>query len=149
MKQGEGCMYHLCNFPVNLENTKLKSLFIKEIVLIPWGWMELINHYTEDPCTFTIIACFTAVVVIVILLSKVTSLVHRCQACGPLASPEIRVLSLLLGFLAGVILTQGGILNLNKMVEQVTRKTPIFSYWPYGCHCGLGGKGQPKDATDW
>ncbi|XP_017518224.3 group IID secretory phospholipase A2 isoform X2 [Manis javanica] len=50
---------------------------------------------------------------------------------------------------AGVILTQGGILNLNKMVEQVTRKTPIFSYWPYGCHCGLGGKGQPKDATDW
>nr|XP_036855452.1 group IID secretory phospholipase A2 isoform X1 [Manis javanica] len=50
---------------------------------------------------------------------------------------------------AGVIPTQGGILNLNKMVEQVTRKTPIFSYWPYGCHCGLGGKGQPKDATDW
>uniref|UniRef100_A0A8C8XG73 Phospholipase A2 n=1 Tax=Panthera leo TaxID=9689 RepID=A0A8C8XG73_PANLE len=49
---------------------------------------------------------------------------------------------------AGVIPTQGGILNLNKMIKQVTRKTPIFSYWPYGCHCGPGGKGQPKDASD-
>ncbi|XP_066228141.1 group IID secretory phospholipase A2 isoform X1 [Saccopteryx leptura] len=51
--------------------------------------------------------------------------------------------------LAGVTPTQGGILNLNKMVHKLTRKIPIFSYWTYGCHCGHGGKGPPKDATDW
>ncbi|XP_012512375.1 PREDICTED: group IID secretory phospholipase A2 [Propithecus coquereli] len=55
----------------------------------------------------------------------------------------------LLGCLAGVMPAQGGILNLNKMIKQVTGKIPLFSYWPYGCYCGLGGRGQPKDATDW
>ncbi|XP_004603737.2 group IID secretory phospholipase A2 [Sorex araneus] len=51
--------------------------------------------------------------------------------------------------LAGVSPTQGSILNLNKMVQKMTGKIPILSYWPYGCHCGPGGKGQPKDASDW
>ncbi|XP_059871453.1 group IID secretory phospholipase A2-like [Delphinus delphis] len=50
---------------------------------------------------------------------------------------------------AGVIPAQGGILDLNKMIRRVTGKRPIFSYFLYGCHCGFGGKGQPKDATDW
>ncbi|XP_075394525.1 group IID secretory phospholipase A2 [Tenrec ecaudatus] len=50
---------------------------------------------------------------------------------------------------AGVIPIQSGVLNLNKMVRQVTGKIPLISYWFYGCHCGPGGKGQPKDATDW
>ncbi|XP_058532210.1 group IID secretory phospholipase A2 [Ochotona princeps] len=64
---------------------------------------------------------------------------------------ELRLLCglLLLAVLAGVIPSQGGILNLNKMVKQMTRKIPFFSYWPYGCYCGPGGRGQPKDATDW
>ncbi|XP_059542111.1 group IID secretory phospholipase A2 [Myotis daubentonii] len=61
---------------------------------------------------------------------------------------ELPLLCALVMF-AGVTPTQGGILNLNKMVKQVTRKTPITSYWYYGCHCGRGGKGQPLDATDW
>ncbi|XP_048672155.1 group IID secretory phospholipase A2 isoform X2 [Marmota marmota marmota] len=60
-------------------------------------------------------------------------------------------LALLCGLLvaAGLTPAQGGLLNLNKMVRQVTKKIPLFNYWPYGCYCGLGGRGQPKDATDW
>ncbi|XP_032970727.1 group IID secretory phospholipase A2 isoform X2 [Rhinolophus ferrumequinum] len=60
---------------------------------------------------------------------------------------ELLLLCALVVF-AGVTPTQGGIMNLNKMVKQVTGKTTITSYWPYGCHCGLGGKGPPVDATD-
>ncbi|CAH7440693.1 Pla2g2d [Phodopus roborovskii] len=44
--------------------------------------------------------------------------------------------------------TQGGLLNLNKMIKRMTGKKPYFNYWPYGCHCGFGGIGEPKDATD-
>ncbi|XP_049628475.1 group IID secretory phospholipase A2 [Suncus etruscus] len=51
--------------------------------------------------------------------------------------------------LAGMSPTHGSILNLNKMVRRMTGKIPFFSYWPYGCYCGLGGRGQPKDASDW
>ncbi|XP_004679421.1 PREDICTED: group IID secretory phospholipase A2 [Condylura cristata] len=50
---------------------------------------------------------------------------------------------------AGVIPAQSSILNLNSMIQRVTGKIPFFSYWPYGCYCGVGGKGQPKDASDW
>ncbi|XP_005394731.1 PREDICTED: group IID secretory phospholipase A2 [Chinchilla lanigera] len=60
---------------------------------------------------------------------------------------ELVLLCVLL-VMAGVTPTQGGILNLNKMIWQVTGKLPFFNYWPYGCHCGFGGRGQPKDATD-
>uniref|UniRef100_A0A8C0C930 Phospholipase A2 n=1 Tax=Balaenoptera musculus TaxID=9771 RepID=A0A8C0C930_BALMU len=49
---------------------------------------------------------------------------------------------------AGVIPAQGGIQDLSKMIRRVTGKRAIFSYLSYGCHCGFGGKGQPKDATD-
>nr|XP_020754837.1 group IID secretory phospholipase A2 isoform X1 [Odocoileus virginianus texanus] len=50
---------------------------------------------------------------------------------------------------AGVVPAEGDILDLNKMVRQVTGKIPIFFYTSYGCYCGLGGRGPPRDATDW
>ncbi|XP_057556585.1 group IID secretory phospholipase A2 isoform X2 [Hippopotamus amphibius kiboko] len=50
--------------------------------------------------------------------------------------------------IAGVVPAQGGVLDLNKMIKEVTGKTPIFFYWFYGCHCGFGGSGEPQDATD-
>ncbi|XP_076719398.2 phospholipase A2, membrane associated-like [Callospermophilus lateralis] len=34
------------------------------------------------------------------------------------------------------------------MISLVTKKNGITKYGAYGCHCGLGGKGTPKDATD-
>ncbi|KAM7099936.1 group IID secretory phospholipase A2 [Molossus nigricans] len=60
---------------------------------------------------------------------------------------ELTLLCALL-VLAGVTPIQGGFLNLSKMVKQVTKKTSLM-YWSYGCHCGIGGKGLPLDATDW
>uniref|UniRef100_A0A8C6CY90 Phospholipase A2 n=1 Tax=Moschus moschiferus TaxID=68415 RepID=A0A8C6CY90_MOSMO len=49
---------------------------------------------------------------------------------------------------AGVVPAEGDMLDLNKMVRQVTGKNPIFFYFSYGCYCGIGGQGQPRDATD-
>ncbi|KAM5248683.1 group IID secretory phospholipase A2 [Ctenodactylus gundi] len=71
-------------------------------------------------------------------------------AAACIASAGIMELVLLCGLLvlAGIVPAQGGILNLEKMIWKVTGKMPI-KYWTYGCYCGIGGKGQPKDGTDW
>ncbi|XP_032719509.1 calcium-dependent phospholipase A2 [Lontra canadensis] len=43
----------------------------------------------------------------------------------------------------------GGLLELKSMIEEVTKKDALMSYGFYGCYCGLGGQGTPKDGTDW
>ncbi|NP_001297503.1 phospholipase A2, membrane associated precursor [Mesocricetus auratus] len=49
----------------------------------------------------------------------------------------------------GPIQIQGSLAELNRMIWQLTGMRAGLSYAFYGCHCGLGGRGSPKDATDW
>ncbi|NXB80489.1 PA2BA Phospholipase, partial [Donacobius atricapilla] len=42
----------------------------------------------------------------------------------------------------------GGLLQLHLMVSEATGRNAIWYYGFYGCYCGLGGQGQPRDATD-
>ncbi|XP_029433911.1 uncharacterized protein LOC115076510 [Rhinatrema bivittatum] len=47
------------------------------------------------------------------------------------------------------IVVYGHLLNFGKMIRLVTGKSAIPSYSFYGCFCGMNGKGQPLDGTDW
>ncbi|XP_008820071.1 phospholipase A2, membrane associated [Nannospalax galili] len=49
----------------------------------------------------------------------------------------------------GPMQVEGSLVDFNKMIQLKTGKIAGSSYAFYGCHCGLGGKGAPKDATDW
>uniref|UniRef100_A0A8C5WFC8 Phospholipase A2 n=1 Tax=Leptobrachium leishanense TaxID=445787 RepID=A0A8C5WFC8_9ANUR len=49
---------------------------------------------------------------------------------------------------AAVAMTQCSLLDFGKMIKYVTGKNPL-NYLLYGCYCGLGGFGHPKDKTDW
>ncbi|NWV67460.1 PA2B phospholipase, partial [Malurus elegans] len=42
----------------------------------------------------------------------------------------------------------GSLLELHNIISEMTGKNALLHYGFYGCYCGLGGKGQPKDATD-
>ncbi|KAL7978542.1 hypothetical protein Chor_005524 [Crotalus horridus] len=59
--------------------------------------------------------------------------------------PSILLLLLLTSELT---LIHGGLVQLYRMVTEVTGKEAVPHYSSYGCHCGLGGKGRPKDTTD-
>lgn len=53
------------------------------------------------------------------------------------------------GCLSGVLAVPGDLLGLKSMIEKVTGKNALINYGFYGCYCGWGGQGTPKDGTDW
>ncbi|XP_066126342.1 phospholipase A2 group V isoform X2 [Saccopteryx bilineata] len=63
---------------------------------------------------------------------------------------EMKGLLTLAWFLAcSVPAVPGGLLDLKSMIEKMTGKNALLNYGFYGCYCGWGGRGTPKDATDW
>ncbi|XP_062049116.1 phospholipase A2, membrane associated-like [Lepus europaeus] len=48
----------------------------------------------------------------------------------------------------GFLQVYGNLLDFRKMIRYTTGKEATTSYGAYGCHCGVGGRGTPKDATD-
>lgn len=64
-------------------------------------------------------------------------------------SSRMKILLLLAIILAfGLLPAHGNLWNFNNMIGKVTGKNAITNYGFYGCYCGYGGKGSPKDATD-
>nr|ABY77925.1 phospholipase A2 [Sistrurus catenatus edwardsi] len=57
----------------------------------------------------------------------------------------MRTLWILAVLLLGV---EGNLIQFETLILKVTKKNGMPSYTFYGCYCGLGGQGRPRDATD-
>uniref|UniRef100_A0A8C8YTG6 Phospholipase A2 n=1 Tax=Prolemur simus TaxID=1328070 RepID=A0A8C8YTG6_PROSS len=77
------------------------------------------------------------------------SLGASCSLRTSRCSLGVKLLTIAL--LASSVLStaQGSLLDLKFMVEAITGRSAILSFVGYGCYCGLGGRGQPKDGVDW
>ncbi|XP_009940073.2 basic phospholipase A2 homolog 2 [Opisthocomus hoazin] len=51
-------------------------------------------------------------------------------------------------FAWGLSPAHGSLWELHKMITKVTGKNALLHYSSYGCYCGVGGRGRPKDDTD-
>ncbi|NXT47626.1 PA2BA Phospholipase, partial [Pluvianellus socialis] len=48
----------------------------------------------------------------------------------------------------GLSPADGNLWQLYKVITKATGKNALLHYSSYGCYCGVGGKGQPRDPTD-
>ncbi|XP_063091715.1 putative inactive group IIC secretory phospholipase A2 isoform X4 [Cavia porcellus] len=70
-------------------------------------------------------------------------------AQDPPVSSEMKVIAILIVFVSCLMApTLGSFWQFQRMVKHVTGRSAFFSYYGYGCYCGLGGKGVPVDDTD-
>ncbi|XP_053137309.1 basic phospholipase A2 PL-Y-like [Hemicordylus capensis] len=44
--------------------------------------------------------------------------------------------------------TSSSLINFKVMIERITKKNALIYFNGYGCYCGKGGKGKPRDKTD-
>ncbi|NXO43247.1 PA2BT phospholipase, partial [Locustella ochotensis] len=51
-------------------------------------------------------------------------------------------------FVGGLSPAHGSLLELHTMISEATGRNALLYYGFYGCYCGLGGQGQPRDASD-
>nr|AHJ09544.1 phospholipase A2 [Trimeresurus sabahi] len=47
-----------------------------------------------------------------------------------------------------LVVVEGSLIELTKMIVQEMGKNTLTSYSLYGCNCGVGGRRKPVDATD-
>uniref|UniRef100_A0A194APT7 Phospholipase A2 1k n=1 Tax=Agkistrodon piscivorus TaxID=8715 RepID=A0A194APT7_9SAUR len=57
----------------------------------------------------------------------------------------MRTLWIMAVLLLGV---EGNLFQFEKLIKKMTGKSGMLWYSAYGCYCGRGGQGRPKDATD-
>ncbi|KAM6435539.1 group IIF secretory phospholipase A2-like isoform 1-T1 [Liasis olivaceus] len=63
--------------------------------------------------------------------------------------PEMRLshVAVVLGASA-LAFAAGSLLNFKLMIQRVTQKNALIYFNGYGCFCGKGGRGKPRDNTD-
>nr|XP_014984114.2 calcium-dependent phospholipase A2 isoform X1 [Macaca mulatta] len=80
---------------------------------------------------------------------RILPILWSLLAILPTGTLEMKDFLPLAWFLAcSVPAVQGGLLDLKSMIEKVTGKNALTNYGFYGCYCGWGGRGTPKDGTD-
>ncbi|XP_032248159.1 putative inactive group IIC secretory phospholipase A2 [Phoca vitulina] len=74
----------------------------------------------------------------------------RCDhgASNPLVSSGMKAFGLLTVFASCRVAPAHSSFWFQKMVKHITGRSAFFSYYGYGCYCGLGGKDTPVDDTD-